>query len=302
VDNSKFEHIQYDAISYSGMREANLESFGKRVIPDYDFSKAKTVVSVGAGFMNSWVLPTQFLGDYLVNRNPDNDWMSRLFSFESNMSMTGSNADIRSMIKPSEQAKVLALLLKEVGGNISLDYSSLEADVIANVKMAAAELKASKYLIEDDSIRFDIEKTESWDNQHIKISNDTLYLTHPNMVYGDVYTFTATRTTFDDNDILSLETDGINHRHLEYTWNIIQNNKPWIDSLDIKPPSTIRFSKDSIFVDDSPYLLSIDHKRLSILGQEFILLLEDEETVSLHPTKHLAKRWFLIYRRQGLGY
>lgn len=144
VDNSKFEHVQFDAISYNGMREANLESFGKRIIPDYDFSVAETIVSVGADFMNSWVLPTQFLGDYVKGRNPENDWMSRHHQFETNMSITGSNADVRSMIKPSEQGKVLALLLKEVGGSINLATDGLAADVIENVKTAAKDLKASK--------------------------------------------------------------------------------------------------------------------------------------------------------------
>ena len=37
-------HVQYDAVSYNGIREANLESFGQRAIPDYDFSKAKVIV------------------------------------------------------------------------------------------------------------------------------------------------------------------------------------------------------------------------------------------------------------------
>lgn len=146
IDNGNVQHIQYDAISYNGIRQANLESFGKAIIPDYDFSIAKTVVSVGADFFNSWVLPTQFLSDFLKTRNPDNEWMSRLFQFETNMSMTGSNADVRSMIKPSEQGKVLALLLKEVGGpSVSgVDSSTLAPEVIANIKMAATELKASK--------------------------------------------------------------------------------------------------------------------------------------------------------------
>ena len=146
VSNGMVDHIQYDAISYNGMREANLESFGKAIIPDYDFSKAKTIVSVGADFMNSWVLPTQFLGDYVKMRNPEADEMSRHFQFESNMSMTGSNADYRSMIKPSEQGKVLALLLKEVGGGsvAGIDTASLSPEVVANVKMAADALKASK--------------------------------------------------------------------------------------------------------------------------------------------------------------
>ncbi len=98
----KFEHIQYDAVSYSAMRDANKESFGltteegslNGVIPNYDFSKAKTIVSIGADFLNSWLLPTQFTTQYAETRNPDAKWMSKHFQFESLMSVTGSNADI----------------------------------------------------------------------------------------------------------------------------------------------------------------------------------------------------------------
>ncbi|MBK6525841.1 MAG: TAT-variant-translocated molybdopterin oxidoreductase [Crocinitomicaceae bacterium] len=82
ASNDKVEHIQYDAVSYNGIREANLESFGKRIIPDYDFSKAKVIVSVGADFLNSWLLPTQFMGQYQVGRNPDAEQMSKHFQFE----------------------------------------------------------------------------------------------------------------------------------------------------------------------------------------------------------------------------
>ncbi|WP_066756454.1 TAT-variant-translocated molybdopterin oxidoreductase [Crocinitomix algicola] len=144
--NTNIEHVQYDAVSYSGIRKANLESFGKDIIPDYDFSKAKTIVSVGADFFNSWVMPVQFMADYLLTRNPDNDWMSRHFQFESNMSMTGSNADVRSMIKPSEQGKVLALLHKKVTGSAvpGIKTEGLAEEVVKNIEQAAKELKASK--------------------------------------------------------------------------------------------------------------------------------------------------------------
>ena len=144
--NSKIDHVQYDAVSYSGIRQANNESFGKEVIPDYDFSKAKTVVSIAADFFNSWVMPTQFMADFLLTRNPDNEWMSRHFQFESNMSMTGSNADVRSMIKPSEQGKVLALLHKEITGSgiAGIKTDTLSDELVGTVKQAAIELKASK--------------------------------------------------------------------------------------------------------------------------------------------------------------
>jgi len=83
-ENETFQHIQYDAQSYAGIRKANMESFGEAFIPDYDFSKAKTIVSVGADFMNSWLLPTQFAPQYMAGRNPDGEWMSKHFQFESN--------------------------------------------------------------------------------------------------------------------------------------------------------------------------------------------------------------------------
>jgi molybdopterin-containing oxidoreductase family iron-sulfur binding subunit len=144
--NSKVEHIQYDAVSYNGIREANLESFGKRIIPDYDFSKAKVIVSIGADFLNSWLLPTQFMGQYQVGRNPDSDQMSKHFQFEANMSITGSNADVRGMVKPSEYGKVLAFLHKEVSGTgvNGVDTASLSEDVQAKLKMAAELLKKNK--------------------------------------------------------------------------------------------------------------------------------------------------------------
>lgn len=149
LDEGRFEHIQYDAISYAGIRKANKESFGlvvegtqDGIIPDYDFSKAKTIVSIGADFLNSWLLPTQFSHQFGVGRNPDNEWMSKFFMFESNMSITGSNADHRAAIKPSEQASVLAYLLKGFG--VSTDVStqlSKEAKNIAD--LAIKNLKAS---------------------------------------------------------------------------------------------------------------------------------------------------------------
>lgn len=161
----KFEHIQYDAVSYAGMREANKRSFGLTqkidsvdengawtqvmnpeadgIIPNYDFSKAKTIVSVGADFLNSWLMPTVFAPQYASRRNPDGDWMSKHFQFESMMSITGSNADSRAMIKPSEQANVLAYLLKKFGVSTSVSAKlDKEAQKIADE--AYHELKASK--------------------------------------------------------------------------------------------------------------------------------------------------------------
>ncbi len=138
-------HIQYDPISYAGIRKANESSFGKAVIPDYDFSKAKVIVSVAADFLNSWLMSNEYAAQYGERRNPDGEWMSKHFHFESNMSLSGSNADVRGMIKPSEQPAVLSLLHKEiVGSSLSgIDISVLNDKVTKQIKAAAKALKAN---------------------------------------------------------------------------------------------------------------------------------------------------------------
>lgn len=138
--SANIKQVTYDPISYSGIRKANFDSFGLKVIPDYDFSKAKTIVSISADFISNWLLSTEYISQYLVNRKPDNDWMSRHFQFESIMSVTGANADVRMAIKPSQEGLVAAALLQLIGGEKIAD---VPADLLSSpaVVAAADELK-----------------------------------------------------------------------------------------------------------------------------------------------------------------
>jgi molybdopterin-containing oxidoreductase family iron-sulfur binding subunit len=112
--------VTLDPVSYSGMLDANESIFGKRAIPTYYFDRADVVVSFNADFLGTWVNPTQFAADYTSNRkvDPKNPKMSRHFQVESHMSLTGSNADNRILVKPSEQGVAIAHLYNSiVGGN-----------------------------------------------------------------------------------------------------------------------------------------------------------------------------------------
>ena len=100
------EHITYDAISDSAALDAFEAIYGERALPDYDFSKADVIVSVGADFLGDWQGGNFEVG-YAKGRVPKNGRMSRHIQFESNMTLTGANADKRYMVKPSQQAKVL---------------------------------------------------------------------------------------------------------------------------------------------------------------------------------------------------
>ncbi len=107
------EWMAYDAISASAIRDANKESFGKAVIPDYRFDLAKVIVSLGADFLGTWLSPVEYTKQFSSGRNPDKE-MNHLIQIESNLSITGSNADKRIQIKPSHEAAVLMNIYKKV--------------------------------------------------------------------------------------------------------------------------------------------------------------------------------------------
>ena len=62
------KHVQYDAVSYSGMLQANEASYGKRALPTYQFDKAKVIVSLGADFLGTWLSPIENQNGYAVGR------------------------------------------------------------------------------------------------------------------------------------------------------------------------------------------------------------------------------------------
>ncbi|MEC7646091.1 MAG: TAT-variant-translocated molybdopterin oxidoreductase [Bacteroidota bacterium] len=104
---SNVSHVMYDSIAYDGMLNANMQSFGLRAIPNYYFDKANIIVSFGADFIGNW-LNNDYSTDYIKGRNPKTSKMSKHYQIETNLSLTGSNADKRIPIKPSEQKMLLS--------------------------------------------------------------------------------------------------------------------------------------------------------------------------------------------------
>jgi molybdopterin-containing oxidoreductase family iron-sulfur binding subunit len=137
-------HVQYDAVSYSGMLLANEACYGKKVIPSYHFDKAKVIVSLGADFLGTWLSPTEFSNQYGKNRKVKGDKpeLSKHFQFESMISLTGSNADDRYTHKPSETGAVALALLAKLGGGVSAPAMA-DAKLAKGIDTVVAALKAS---------------------------------------------------------------------------------------------------------------------------------------------------------------
>ncbi|RZM29317.1 MAG: 4Fe-4S dicluster domain-containing protein [Pedobacter sp.] len=142
------KHVQYDAVSYTGIIKANENSFGKAVIPKYNFDKADLVVSFAADFLGTWISGEEFTSQYVSNRDHKSlakGKMSRHFQFEAGMSLTGTNADSRIPVKLSEEGPALITLYNAITGS-NLAGGALPNNVTADkaLKLLAKELLQNK--------------------------------------------------------------------------------------------------------------------------------------------------------------
>jgi len=131
------DHVIYDAISESAALNAFNKMYGNRALPDYDFAKADVIVSVGADFLGDWQ-GGNYADSYAKGRIPAKGKMSRHIQFESNMTLTGGNADKRIIVKPSQQPLVLTKLYQAVVNGVATGEASPINDAVQN---AAAQIK-----------------------------------------------------------------------------------------------------------------------------------------------------------------
>ena len=137
-------HIQYDANSASALLKAN-----GGVVPAYDFSKAKTIVGIDCDFLGTWLMPGLFASQYAETRKLNSAKggkkdMSRHYQFESILSLTGSNADYRTAVKPSQIGLVVAALYNKVAAKSGGTALTSAAINVPNLDKAAADLIAAK--------------------------------------------------------------------------------------------------------------------------------------------------------------
>jgi molybdopterin-containing oxidoreductase family iron-sulfur binding subunit len=136
------KHIQYDAISFSAMIKANKESFGVESLPSYMFNKANVIVGFDCDFLINWVSPVEYASQYAETRKLDDGrkTMSRHYQFESALSVTGSNADVRTGIKPSQQLSYLIALHNSIASKAGAKSAGSSSAKDAMIEKLAGEL------------------------------------------------------------------------------------------------------------------------------------------------------------------
>ena len=140
------EVVVYDSISNYGITKASEVFYGQAILPSYHFDKAKTIVSFGADFLGTWISPIEFAGAYAKTRkiSKDKAEMSRHFQFESNLSLTGANADYRTPIKASQSGLAVLSLYNALAAKAGVATVGGAKVEVANLDKAANELWAAK--------------------------------------------------------------------------------------------------------------------------------------------------------------
>ena len=178
------KHVTYDAVSYSGMAKANGQMFGQELIPSYHFNHAEVIVGIGADFLANWLSPIEYANQYSKTRKvgKNKDKMSKHIQFESNLSLTGANADERVPVKVSEQGKVAVNLYNAVAkivGGTALAGSALACDAaIAKVAKELAENKG-KSLVVSGSNDMNVQLVVNGINQMLSNYGKTIDIENP---------------------------------------------------------------------------------------------------------------------------
>ena len=136
-----FKLVEYDTISEEATLRAFEKRCGLRAMPDYDFSKAKLIVSFDADFLGDWNGGGYEAG-YAQGRIPSKaNGMSRHIQLEANLSLTGANADERIALTPQQLKVALAQFYIYLTGYQVTHTEKLPAEINEKVKAIADEVK-----------------------------------------------------------------------------------------------------------------------------------------------------------------
>ena len=136
-----FKLVEYDTISEEATLRAFEKRCGLRAMPDYDFSKAKLIVSFDADFLGDWNGGGYEVG-YAQGRIPSKaNGMSRHIQLEANLSLTGANADERIALTPQQLKVALAQFYIFLTEYQTSHPENLSAEINEKLKAIADEVK-----------------------------------------------------------------------------------------------------------------------------------------------------------------
>lgn len=111
--NTSIKHLTYSFASTDLIDQAAEKVFGEGYRTQFDFSSAKTIVSFGADYLETWISPVEFSKDWSKGRKPKKgEKGSYSVHFEPRLSLTAANADLWIKNAAGREASILLALLK----------------------------------------------------------------------------------------------------------------------------------------------------------------------------------------------
>ena len=127
---------QWEAVNRDNAREGGRLAFGRYVNVVYDFTKANVVVSLGSDFLADGPGHLRYARDFMSRRKVRKGTASinRLYAIEAGMTSTGSVADHRIAVKPSQIADFARAILSGAGGSPAVPLAAGQAALAALIK------------------------------------------------------------------------------------------------------------------------------------------------------------------------
>jgi molybdopterin-containing oxidoreductase family iron-sulfur binding subunit len=124
---------QWEAVNRDSVREGGRMAFGRYVNVAYDFTKANVVVSLGSDFLREGPGHLRYARDFMSRRRirkNNKQPINRLYAIEAGMTTTGSVADHRIAVKPSEIEAIARAILG--GSSTHPQIATLIKDLLNN--------------------------------------------------------------------------------------------------------------------------------------------------------------------------
>jgi len=142
-------HLANDA----NRRTAWKNSFNQDYIPSIKWNEANIIVALESDFLGKDGNTVENRRLYAEGRNvAETNELSKLYSFETGMSLTGMNSDMRFRLKPQMQFDLVLSLMGELIKKGFIDKSKVDANVINLVKSTSIQKFADKSGLSEDKL------------------------------------------------------------------------------------------------------------------------------------------------------
>jgi len=110
--------VNYEGLSEAPLREATRIAFGRSVVPTFDLSTPRLIVSFGADFLEGWISPVEHTRGFAAMSGYREDGSKgKLVFVGSRLSLTGLNADEWLPIRPGTEAIVALAMANVIAAN-----------------------------------------------------------------------------------------------------------------------------------------------------------------------------------------